>query len=169
MTSATTLMKTFDANNNTKSTNSYGTYRVSQKQRQALPIYLKSSASPAKSEVNSAISELNAKTVSNGNLNNNNLNKSTKHGQVAIGNARHKSIIAVVPEPCRTCGRPDQPERLHSHPATPIRDLTAVAVSKKMEIVPKLPGELINIEPIFSFKLFVIFHSLYYEDKSIRA
>lgn len=25
-----------------------------------------------------------------------------------------------LPEPCTTCGRPDQPERFHSHPATPL-------------------------------------------------
>lgn len=26
-----------------------------------------------------------------------------------------------LPEPCKTCGRPDQPERFHSHPATPLK------------------------------------------------
>lgn len=26
----------------------------------------------------------------------------------------------TLPEPCKTCGRPDQPERFHSHPATPL-------------------------------------------------
>ncbi|XP_060516992.1 zinc finger protein 474-like [Cylas formicarius] len=31
-----------------------------------------------------------------------------------------------LPEPCRSCGRPDQPERFHSHPATP-----AMALRKK--------------------------------------
>lgn len=29
------------------------------------------------------------------------------------------SITPRLPEPCTTCGRPDQPERFHSHPATP--------------------------------------------------
>ncbi|KAH1008029.1 hypothetical protein HUJ04_005182, partial [Dendroctonus ponderosae] len=26
-----------------------------------------------------------------------------------------------LPSPCKTCGRPDQPERFHSHPATPMK------------------------------------------------
>lgn len=26
-----------------------------------------------------------------------------------------------VPEPCKTCGRPDQPERFHSHPISPVK------------------------------------------------
>lgn len=29
------------------------------------------------------------------------------------------SITPRLPEPCTTCGRPDQPERFHSHPTTP--------------------------------------------------
>lgn len=38
-----------------------------------------------------------------------------------------------LPEPCKTCGRSDQPERLHSHPVTRLRN------SRKMEESVKLP------------------------------
>ncbi|KAL3286251.1 hypothetical protein HHI36_000761 [Cryptolaemus montrouzieri] len=38
-----------------------------------------------------------------------------------------------VPEPCKTCGRPNQPERFHSHPETPLKPL------KKIELAMKIP------------------------------
>lgn len=42
-----------------------------------------------------------------------------------------------LPEPCSTCGRPDQPERFHSHPATPMR-----STGKRTEESPKIPGKV---------------------------
>lgn len=40
---------------------------------------------------------------------------------------------AMMPEPCQTCGRRDQPERFHSHPHTP-------NTKTPMEASPKVPG-----------------------------
>lgn len=37
-----------------------------------------------------------------------------------------------LPEPCKTCGRSDQPERLHSHPTTSVR-----SVKRTMEVPVK--------------------------------
>ncbi|XP_044265542.1 uncharacterized protein LOC123011902 [Tribolium madens] len=36
-------------------------------------------------------------------------------------NKSNLSKSTKLPEPCKTCGRPDQPERFHSHPATPLK------------------------------------------------
>ncbi|CAG9858010.1 unnamed protein product [Phyllotreta striolata] len=60
----------------------------------------------------------------NGCDNNNNQSKHirTPHKQPSgiIGTPSDaKSPSTKLPQPCNTCGRPDQPERLHSHPATP--------------------------------------------------
>ncbi|KAJ8932560.1 hypothetical protein NQ318_011202 [Aromia moschata] len=47
-----------------------------------------------------------------------------------------------LPEPCKTCGRPEQPERFHSHPATPMRQ------ARKMEQSPKAPVKSIVQKPV---------------------
>lgn len=41
-----------------------------------------------------------------------------------------------LPEPCKTCGRPDLPERFHSHPVTPLKN------AKKQEETPKSKWEI---------------------------
>lgn len=41
----------------------------------------------------------------------------------------------LLTQPCTTCGRANQPERFHSHPATPLK------VGKKVEEVQKIPGK----------------------------
>ncbi|KAK9875516.1 hypothetical protein WA026_007907 [Henosepilachna vigintioctopunctata] len=38
-------------------------------------------------------------------------------------------LSTKVPEPCKTCGRSNQPERFHSHPETPLKPLKKVEVS----------------------------------------
>lgn len=146
-----TISKSCDANNNTKPApvQSFGTYRIARKQcrqRHALPIDFKSSANSAKNacERDRAKSESNAKTDSIIAPNNANISsiKSTKHRPVALSNVGHKTIAAVLPEPCRTCGRPNQPERLHSHPETPLKNANNAGSLKSMEDIPKIPGEL---------------------------
>ncbi|KAK5648549.1 hypothetical protein RI129_003441 [Pyrocoelia pectoralis] len=48
------------------------------------------------------------------------------------GNKKDSSI--KLPEPCTTCGRPDQPERLHSHPATPSKPLQKTKMQTKSTV-----------------------------------
>ncbi|KAF2884241.1 hypothetical protein ILUMI_21933 [Ignelater luminosus] len=47
-----------------------------------------------------------------------------------------------LPQPCKTCGRPDQPERFHSHPATPPKPL------KKMDEAVKIPTKSTVQKPV---------------------
>lgn len=58
----------------------------------------------------------------------NNNTKTFKIPRKRVGNVKllevNKSDLGKstkLPEPCKTCGRPDQPERFHSHPATPLK------------------------------------------------
>ncbi|RLU15766.1 hypothetical protein DMN91_011522 [Ooceraea biroi] len=52
----------------------------------------------------------------------------------------------LAPEPCKTCGRPDQPERFHSHPkgSQKIKDIptTTATVKKLKTIVPPVPKSI---------------------------
>jgi len=55
----------------------------------------------------------------------------------------------LAPEPCKTCGRPDQPERFHSHPKgsqTKIKDIpattTTTSTMKKPKTVPPVPKSI---------------------------
>lgn len=54
----------------------------------------------------------------------------------------------LAPEPCKTCGRPDQPERFHSHPKgsqTKIKDIptTTTSIMKKSKTtVPPVPKSI---------------------------
>lgn len=59
-------------------------------------------------------------------------------------NNNNNDLIAStkLPEPCKTCGRPDQPERFHSHPATPLKPL------KKMEETVKVPVKSTVQKPV---------------------
>lgn len=152
----TTILKSCDANNNQhKSTALYGTYRVPRRQchqRHALPIKLKpTTANSAKAEINSAKSNMPTKNDSSNTSNNinNSVKLSIKHGQFGVSN--NKSDTTVIPEPCRTCGRSDQPERLHSHPVIPLKETVTVSALKKMDVVPKIPSEYFFIT---SIKLF---------------
>lgn len=47
-----------------------------------------------------------------------------------------------LPEPCKTCGRSDQPERLHSHPVTSLKN------SRKMEENVKVPTKNTVQKPV---------------------
>ncbi|XP_011861878.1 PREDICTED: uncharacterized protein LOC105558674 isoform X2 [Vollenhovia emeryi] len=50
-----------------------------------------------------------------------------------------------APEPCKTCGRPDQPERFHSHPKgsrTKIKDIPASTTTKPKPAVPPVPKSI---------------------------
>lgn len=50
------------------------------------------------------------------------------------------SSARSAPEPCKTCGRPDQPERFHSHPKgsqTKIKDLPTMKPKLAVPPVPK--------------------------------
>ncbi|KAL0100601.1 hypothetical protein PUN28_019181 [Cardiocondyla obscurior] len=50
-----------------------------------------------------------------------------------------------APEPCKSCGRPDQPERFHSHPKgsqTKIKDIPAAAATKPKPAVPPVPKSI---------------------------
>lgn len=73
--------------------------------------------------------------------NNNKTSKVTRKCGVANGKVMNLKSELVkstkLPEPCSTCGRPDQPERFHSHPATPMRPS-----GKRTEVSPKIPGKL---------------------------
>jgi hypothetical protein len=77
----------------------------------------------------------------------NNNNKTFKIPRKRVGNVvklvdvSNKSDLGKstkLPEPCRTCGRPDQPERFHSHPVTPLK------VTKKAEEPPKSESNYCN-------------------------
>lgn len=71
--------------------------------------------------------KLNSEVLSLSDPNNNNTRKLSKLGKKrSIMNDIHKTNTATqdassksikLLEPCKTCGRPDQPERFHSHPA----------------------------------------------------
>ncbi|KAL6256326.1 hypothetical protein P5V15_012443 [Pogonomyrmex californicus] len=56
------------------------------------------------------------------------------------------SVTRSAPEPCKTCGRPDQPERFHSHPKssqTKIKDLpTPTATTKSKPVMPSVPKSI---------------------------
>lgn len=56
------------------------------------------------------------------------------------------STAKSAPEPCKTCGRPDQPERFHSHPKgsqTKIKDIpTSTSTMKPKCIVPPVPKSI---------------------------
>ncbi|KAH0949479.1 hypothetical protein HN011_005313 [Eciton burchellii] len=60
----------------------------------------------------------------------------------------------LAPEPCKTCGRPDQPERFHSHPKgsqTKIKDIPATTMStmkKPKTIVPPVPKSIQKPVPL---------------------
>ncbi|XP_020289993.1 zinc finger protein 474-like [Pseudomyrmex gracilis] len=58
--------------------------------------------------------------------------------------ASAKNVTA--PEPCKTCGRPDQPERFHSHPKgsqTKIKEIPpSVATAKSKLAVPPVPKSI---------------------------
>lgn len=62
-----------------------------------------------------------------------------------------KSVIArpstklLLPEPCTTCGRPDQPERFHSHPSTPFK------LQKKLQASLPSPSPVIFYDILTSF------------------
>jgi len=50
-----------------------------------------------------------------------------------------------APEPCKTCGRPDQPERFHSHPkgSQKIKDIpTPTPATKSRPAVPPVPKSI---------------------------
>ncbi|XP_011264555.1 uncharacterized protein LOC105256395 isoform X1 [Camponotus floridanus] len=54
------------------------------------------------------------------------------------------SSARSAPEPCKTCGRPDQPERFHSHPKgsqTKIKDLPTLTMKPK-PAVPSVPKSI---------------------------
>lgn len=53
------------------------------------------------------------------------------------------SATKSAPEPCRTCGRPDQPERFHSHPkgSQKIKDIP-VSTTKSKPMVPPVPKSI---------------------------
>jgi len=49
-----------------------------------------------------------------------------------------------APEPCKTCGRPDQPERFHSHPKgsqSKIKDIPS-PITKSKPMVPSVPKSI---------------------------
>lgn len=75
-------------------------------------------------------------------VNNNKTIRTTRKCGVASGKVMNLKSELVkstkLPEPCSTCGRPDQPERFHSHPATPMRPM-----GKRTEESPKVPGKLL--------------------------
>lgn len=56
------------------------------------------------------------------------------------------SSARSAPEPCKTCGRPDQPERFHSHPKgsqTKIKDLpTPALMMRPRPAVPPVPKSI---------------------------
>lgn len=56
------------------------------------------------------------------------------------------STAKSAPEPCKTCGRPDQPERFHSHPKgsqTKIKDIpTSTSTMKPKCVVPPVPKSI---------------------------
>ncbi|XP_017776309.1 PREDICTED: zinc finger protein 474-like isoform X2 [Nicrophorus vespilloides] len=52
---------------------------------------------------------------------NNNLKALRKRSPGKPSPKLRKSTKLLLPEPCTTCGRPDQPERFHSHPVTPLK------------------------------------------------
>lgn len=56
------------------------------------------------------------------------------------------SSTKSAPEPCKTCGRPDQPERFHSHPKgsqTKIKDIpTSTSTMKAKSAVPPVPKSI---------------------------
>lgn len=53
---------------------------------------------------------------------------------------------AAAPEPCKTCGRPDQPERFHSHPKgsqTKIKEIPPSTTTAKSKLaVPPVPKSI---------------------------
>lgn len=50
---------------------------------------------------------------------------------------------SLAPEPCKTCGRPDQPERFHSHPkgSQKIKDIP-VSTTKSKAPLPPVPKSI---------------------------
>lgn len=68
----------------------------------------------------------------NGDNNNNKIKKQRKHLTSSVPN--NETPIKQLPEPCKTCGRPDQPERFHSHPTVSLKS------QKKNEEPIKIPG-----------------------------
>lgn len=42
--------------------------------------------------------------------------------------------LVKLPEPCTTCGRPEQPERFHSHPVTPLKPMKKMCEREKVPI-----------------------------------
>lgn len=52
---------------------------------------------------------------------------------------------SLAPEPCKTCGRPDQPERFHSHPKgsqTKIKDILKSTTTKPKPVVLPVPKSI---------------------------
>ncbi|XP_018310947.1 uncharacterized protein [Mycetomoellerius zeteki] len=50
-----------------------------------------------------------------------------------------------APEPCKSCGRPDQPERFHSHPKgsqSKIKDIPSPMTTKPKPVVPSVPKSI---------------------------
>ncbi|KAJ8924138.1 hypothetical protein NQ315_006922 [Exocentrus adspersus] len=83
--------------------------------------------------------------------NNNKTFKVTRKCSVASGkiiNLKSSELIGTsstkLPEPCTTCGRPDQPERFHSHPATPMMRPSG----KRREEAPKIPVKSTVQKPV---------------------
>ncbi|XP_048523357.1 zinc finger protein 474 isoform X2 [Dendroctonus ponderosae] len=53
-----------------------------------------------------------------------------------------------LPSPCKTCGRPDQPERFHSHPATPMKSSPRNGRGTEHSKPVKIPVKSIVQKPI---------------------
>lgn len=80
----------------------------------------------------------------------NNNSKTFKEGKKRGNRKFDKDKPLVVksmklPEPCKTCGRPDQPERFHSHPETNQKP----KITKKVdEVLEKIPVKNIVQKPV---------------------
>lgn len=55
-----------------------------------------------------------------------------------------------LPSPCKTCGRPDQPERFHSHPATPMK--SSPRNERGTEKSVKIPGKFMSLLRVLNYK-----------------
>jgi len=69
-------------------------------------------------------------------------------------NANYGTVIDTVfgeslkvPQPCTTCGRPEQPERLHSHPPTETTSKVSAQRHSQIVSLPDTYSGLYQIQP----------------------
>lgn len=86
------------------------------------------------------------------------------NNNASISNSVKPISTKLLPEPCTTCGRPDAPERFHSHPTTPLKPIRKleikiptkntvqkpVAIRYKSKLEPKAPEIPVEMAPIES-------------------